>query len=375
MRKDLTQRYGGEVLYFNGPLGVLATPLGANVWEVAPKAPLGNQLVAPAGAQAAGGGTDYTAQNFRRAVVIGEQLSEAVERLLAHASNLTDTHMSYAIQPFTTRLSNFGFRVLLVIDPATGRSQLGHEPGPLLVCPDAPTNYATCTPDGFAQAHDDLVDVDYRVGDHLQSAVEYLKIGPVGMMFLPGEMSGELVNGLPAAFRSTPEKFYAEPPGTHAFGDALTTPGFVKQRMHDGYEWTISLGGDELGYVIPISNFRAKCVIDEFVPGGCAALYASGDIEFPDAVAGATCKHITEDPTALEGKSALAALGISASCKYGQALGEANGHYEETNSASWDLSQVILDSVAQLTGDHDATQVNPDFPGWWTGNLPPGALP
>ena len=112
-------------------------------------------------------------------------------------------------------------------------------------------------------AHDDLVDVDYRVGDHLQSAVEYLKIGPVGMMFLPGEMSGELVNGLPASFRTAPEQFYAEPRGTHAFGDALTTPGFVKQRMHDTYEWTISLGGDELGYVMPITNFRAKCVLDE----------------------------------------------------------------------------------------------------------------
>ena len=375
MRRDLTQKYGGEVLYVNGPLGVLATPLGADVWEVTPKAPLGNQLVAPADAQAPGGGTDFTAQNFRRAVVIGEQLSEAVERLLAHAANLTDTHMTYAIQPFTTRLSNFGFRVLLVVDPATGHSQLGHERGPLLVCPNAPTDYSTCTSDNYASAHDDLVDVDYRVGDHLQSAVEYLKIGPVGMMFLPGEMSGELVNGLPASFRTAPEQFYAEPRGTHAFGDALTTPGFVKQRMHDTYEWTISLGGDELGYVMPITNFRAKCVLDEFVPGGCASLFASGDIEFPDAVAGETCKRVTEDPNALDGRSPLAQLGIPASCKYGQALGQANGHYEETNSASWDLAQVILDSVASLTGDHDPTQVNPAFPGWWKGNLPPGALP
>ncbi len=68
---------------------------------------------------------------------------------------------------------------------------------------------------------------------------------------------------------------------------------------------------------------------------------------------------MTEDPNALDGRSPLAQLGIPASCKYGQALGQANGHYEETNSASWDLAQVILDSVASLTGDHDPTQVNP----------------
>ena len=321
------------MLYFSGAIGVLTTPLGANVWEVTPKAPLGNQLVAPAGAQAAGGGTDYTARNFRRAVVIGEQLSEAVERLLAHASSLTETHMSYAIQPFTTRLSNFGFRVLLVIDPATGRSQLGHEPGPLLVCPDAPANYTTCTPDGFAQAHDDLVDVDHRVGDHLESAVEYLKIGPVGMMFLPGEMSGELVNGLPAAFRTTPEKFYAEPPGTHAFGDALDDPRF-REATHARSRTS---GRSRSAATSSATSFRSRISAPSAsstssCPADARDCTQSGDIEFPDAVAGATCKQVTEDPAALEGRSALAVLGITASCKYGQALGEANGHYEETNS-------------------------------------------
>jgi hypothetical protein len=71
------------------------------------------------------------------------------------------------------------------------------------------------TSDNYASAHDDLVDVDYRAGDHLQSAVEYLKIGPVGMMFLPGEMSGELATACRASFRtasnsSTPSR------GTHA---------------------------------------------------------------------------------------------------------------------------------------------------------------
>jgi hypothetical protein len=374
-RTDLQQRYGGEVLYTSGALGVLTTPLGAQVWEVTPRTGLGNQLVPPAGAQPAGGGTDFTARNFRRAVVIGEQLSEAVERLLRRASRITDTRMTYASEPFTVRLSNFGFRVLLVVDPATGRSQLGHEPGVLLTCPDAPDDHSTCVTDGLASAHDDTVGVDHRVGDHLQSAVEYLRIGPVGMMFLPGEMSGELVNGLPATFRSAPGDFYSEPPGTHAFGDALTTPGFVRQRMHDTYEWTVSLGSDELGYVIPISNFRVKCVLDEFVPGGCAQLFESGEIEFADAVAGATCKGVAEDPTALEGRPPLAVLGIGASCKYGQALGEAAGHYEETNSASWDLAQAVLDTVGTLTGDHDPSEVNADFPGWWSGHLPPGRLP
>jgi hypothetical protein len=375
LRQNVQAAFGGEVLYFNGALGVLTTPLHTPVWEVTPRYPLGNQLTPPAGAPVPGGGTDYTAPNFRRAVVIGNQLTVAVVHLLAKATSLTDTHTTYAIQPITTRLTNFGFRVLLVVDPATGRPSLGNDPGVLQVCPDAPTSYATCHSDNFAVAHDDVVDVDYRVGDHLQSAVEYLRIGAVGMMFLPGEMAGELVNGLPAKFRTEPQHWYRDDPSLSAYGAALTTPGFVKQRMHDKYEWTIGLGGDELGYVMPIASFRVKCVLDEFLPGACAQAYASHAIEYPDAVAGSTCKAITENPAALEGKDDFTALAISASCKYGQALGQANGHYEETNSAGWDLATDILGAVAVLTHDNDPTQVNPSFPGWWPGYLPPGNLP
>ena len=35
----------------------------------------------------------------------------------------------------------------------------------------------------------------------------------------------------------------------------------------------------------------------------------------------------------------------------------------------------MLNAVAAITGNDDATEVNPDFPGWWPGFLPPGDLP
>jgi hypothetical protein len=195
----------------------------------------------------------------------------------------------------------------------------------------------------------------------------------VGMMFLPGEMSGELVIGLPAEFRSDPARWYEEPLDLNAFGDAYTTPGYVLNRMHDRYRFTISLGDDELGYVFPISNWRIKCVADEIAgPGACQALHEAGVIEFPDAVAGETCKAITEDPEKLEQYPADARLAVSASCSYGQALGEAENHYEETNSAGWDIAVDILDAVAKLTGDADPAMVNPRFPGYWEGFPPPG---
>lgn len=378
LREDLHARYGGEVLYFNGALGVLIGPGGAHVWEVDATHPLGNQLVAPPGAVAPGGGTDYTQRNFRRTAIIGEQLALAVQRLLDGAPERIDApRVSYAVEPFFTRLSNFGFRVLLVTDPSTGRTDLGHNAPVLYTCtPGAPASDATCTSDGGASEIDPVLGVPARVGDHLQSAVEYVRIGPVGMMFLPGEIPGELTIGLPADFRSTPGNWYEEPPGRHAFGDDFTIPGYTTNRMADAYRWTVGLGSDELGYVIPISNFRVRCVADLLAgPGACQALHDAGAIEFPDAVAGTTCKAITEDPSLLAAYPEPARTAVAGSCRYGQALGEAEGHYEETNAAGWDLAQDMMDAVAALTGDDDPTEVNPAFPGWYQGFLPPGDLP
>ena len=375
LRQDLQARYGGEVLYMNGALGVLIGPGGAQVWEVTPQYPLGNQLIAPDGAQPAGGGSDYTARNFRRTAVVGEQLALAVERILDHAQPIVNPRLSYAVQPFYTRLSNIGFRYLLVVDPNTGFTALGHNVAQLYNC-TLPASDATCTPDGGAAEPDPLLS-SIRVGDFLHSAVEYVKIGPVGMMFMPGEMPGELTAGLPSGFRSHPQDWYEEPPGRHAFGADFTTPGYTANRMNDTYKWTIGLGSDELGYFIPISNFRVLCVANLLTGDdtACQQLYGFGVIEFPDSVAGSTCKAITEDPSLLGNYPVDAATALAASCRYGQALGEADGHYEETNAAGWDMAQDMMAAVGAITGNDDPTEVNPDFPGWWQGYLPPGDLP
>jgi hypothetical protein len=140
--------------------------------------------------------------------------------------------------------------------------------------------------------------------------------------------------------------------------------------MSDTYKWTVGLGSDQLGYHVPIVNFRALCVADELLGDGtCQGMFDDGLIEFPDSVAGETCKGIVEETIPSPG------FFVGASCTYGQALGEANGHYEETNSAGWDLAADMMDAVAAVTDVTDDSEVNPDFPGFWQGFLPPGDLP
>jgi hypothetical protein len=377
MRQDLQAAFGGEAVFLNGALGVLVGPGGSDVWEVTGEHSLGNQLAAPDGATAPGGGSDYRQRNFRRTVVIGEQLAAAAMRLLESTEKLDQPQVSYAVEPFYTYLSNFGFRVLLTLDPATGRTQLGHTPPLLYTCPPSgPKTEETCTGDGYQSGVDPNIGAPFRLGDHLRSAVEYVRIGPVGMMFLPGEIPGELTMGLPAGFRDTPEDWYEEPLGRHAFGAEYTIPGYARNRMADTYKWTIGLGSDQLGYFVPLSNYRIYCVGDLFGgPGVCAALHGLGFIEYPDSVAGTTCKRITESPAELGGYPPDVAQVIAGSCRYGQAIDEADGHYEETNSAGWDLVEDMMQAVGELAGNADPGEVNPEFPGWWQQHLPPGDLP
>jgi hypothetical protein len=374
LSRTIEDEVGGEALYFVGALGHLVGPGGANVWEVDRQHPLANQFAPPAGAGVPGGaGFTYTDKNFRRAVVIGEQAAGVALRIIRRGEWIRRPTISFRSQTFYSRLSNIGFRVLLVVDPATGHTQLGHTTPDAYTCPaTGPKTDETCTNVGAATEEDPFVGT-IRRGDHLQSEVGYLRIGPVGMMFLPGEASGEVVIGLPAEFRTDPGRWYEEPHELNAFGDAYTTPGYVHSRMHDRYEFTVGLGNDELGYIFPISNWRVKCIADEVAgPGTCQALYDAGVLDFPDAVAGSTCKAIAEDPDRLAGYPTDVAIALSASCRYGQALGQANGHYEETNSAGWDLAADVLAAVATLTGDANPAMVNPDFPGYWKGYPPPG---
>lgn len=375
--RSVARRAGGEVLYFVGALGVLAGPGDAKVWEVDASHPPGDEHTPPPGALAPGGGTDYTARNFRRAQVIGEQVAAKALHLLETAEPVSDTRLTYREHSVFTRLSHRGFRRLLVTDTAGRPQGLGHEVTMLYTCPaHGPKNEDTCGPDQEASVSDPVLG-QIRVGDHLRTSVGYLRIGSrIGLLLMPGEMAGELVIGLPAGFRRDPGRWYQGPHGDHAFGPALQTPGYVRGRMSEPYGFTIGLGNDQLGYVLPISDYRVSCTADVLTgrPGTCARLHESGAIEYPDAVAGNTCKQLAEDPAAgrrLEKRSGVQSRrAVEDSCAYGQALGAAHGHYEETNSAGWDLAQDILDATAALTGNRDTSQVNPDFPGHYSAYPP-----
>jgi hypothetical protein len=369
----LGRRLGGEVIYVNGAIGAMASPLDVPVWEISDRSPIGDGYTVPPNAAPPGSnGRDFLVRNFRKAIMIGEQLGVAVEGLLQDAKPLAPSRLDVRHQPFYTRMSNIGFRKLAVVSPETGRPGLGFKSGELYTCPaTGPKTEATCRDDGRGVEEDPVVGT-VRKGDHTRSAVSLLQLGELTFAFLPGEVPGELVIGLPRGIKATPERWADETPAAHTPPEQITIPGYVKRMLPGTWTWAVGLGNDELGYVLPLSDYRVLCVADKLAgAGACARLHQAGLIEYPDAVSGARCKALAEDPSAVATIPEGARDAVVGSCRYGQATGRPAGHYEETNSAGWDVAADMIGAVAILTGRTDTTQVNEQFAGYHHRYPPP----
>ena len=352
LRERLQQSVGGEVLYLNGALGSQIGPGQADVWQIDDTHPIGDGVTAPEGAQPVAGATDLRTRSMGRTVAIGDQLAAAVLELFVTADPLDDVTIGWSEQPFYTRLTNIGFRVLL----ADGT--LGWQTPTAYLCGPKPFTDDTCTSDEGRLVDDPvltpLVDSQIREGDVLRTRLVHVDLGDVGLLFMPGELPPELVVGLPADFVTAPDAYYTEP-DLHAVGADYVVPGALLDLVDESVTFTVGLGGDELGYWVPIDEVRLKC-LDLVLAGGvtCQQLFDEGLLVAPDAIGGPLCRQSTDDPASLTAYRPEIAAAIVATCRYGQALGrelgEPAGHYEETNSAGWDLVDDTWAAALQLFG-------------------------
>ena len=367
LRENLQAAGFGDILYLNGPLGNQIGPGGSDIWDVTQTHPLGNGWNAPANAQPVPGCEDLRCRNFARTQAVGVQLAQAVMDLVASADVITVEKVSLTAQSFYTNLTNIGFRLLI----ADG--DLAWQDPVLYVCEvDKPKTDETCVSDDGAVETDPvltpLTDSEIRVGNVFKTRISFLDLGSVGFIFMPGEVPPELVVGLPTDFDTNTAKYYLDGPGLHAEGVDYDFPGYLMSLVERDVLFTVGLGTEQLGYWVPVSEYRLKC-LEIALPVGvtCADLNARGIIEHPDAVGGLTCKKITDDVAALEEYGDDAAA-VAAVCRYGQALGrelgEPEGHYEETNAAGWDLVDDMWDAATVLFGGQGSGRINPDNPGY-----------
>jgi hypothetical protein len=244
-------------------------------------------------------------------------------------------------QEFYSRVTNLGFRVL------AAEGELGWQPMQVFNCSGKPFTDENCVNAGLETVEDPVLTplLGYEVakGDVLKTQVIHVDFGDVGMLFLPGEVSSELVIGLPEDFTTAPPEKYNEHPDEHALGEDYVIPGHFLSLVDEPITFVVGLGMDEVGYFVPASDYRLQCheLSLSALPGtSCQDLADRGLIESPTWVGGITCQKVFDDPAFV---ASLGADGpaVLAVCYYGQMVGaqieKPAGHYEETNSAGWDL--------------------------------------
>ena len=354
LRERLRAMRGGEVLYFNGPLGSQVGPGAAPTWVVDEAHPVGDGLTVPEGAVPLTECEDrppYLCRSFAKTESIGTELANAVGVAMEQPKPVTVTELSVAVESFYTRLTNIGFRVLI----ADG--DIGWTTPTLYNCTGKPFTDDNCVEDGGEVVDDPLLtplfDSQIAAGDVIPSQIAHVDFGDVGILFMPGELPPELVRGLPEDFETAPpEKYYREP-HLHAVGADYQIPGHLLSLVDEEVTLTVGLGGDQIGYFVPVSDYRLKCLdlVVLFAGSTCAELQARGAIEGEDWISGEVCQRITDDESALEefGDDADA---VELICRYGQALGrelgEPDGHYEETNAAGWDMVDDLWEAAKRM---------------------------
>jgi hypothetical protein len=353
LRERLGQMRGGEVLYFNGPLGNQIGPGAAPTWVVDEAHPVGDGLSAPAGAvplSTCDRSDPYLCRSFAKTESIGSELARAAAALGDQATAIEVSQLAVHVEPFFTRLTNIGFRLLIA------EGDIGWQSTELYNCQGTPLSAENCVSAGQELVDDPWITPalgsQITRGDVLRTQLAHLDLGDVGILWMPGELPPELVHGLPADFDSAPPEKYYDKPHLHAVGADYRLPGHLLQLVEESTTLTVGLGGDQVGYYVPVDEYRLRC-LDLVLPSGasCADLAARGVIEDPTWIGGRTCKTITDDPAALTDLGADADA-VAAICRYGQGLGrelgEPEDHYEETNAAGWDMIDDLWAAALRL---------------------------
>ena len=101
-----------------------------------------------------------------------------------------------------------------------------------------------------------LPTVKFPKGKYALTEVAYVEIGPLGLASIPAEVLPELTVGLPDDFETNPEKYFPQNAGAHKTGESysLAYPP-LKETMKTPYKMIVSLSGDDLGYMVPKSDF------------------------------------------------------------------------------------------------------------------------
>jgi hypothetical protein len=210
----LEQRYGGIALFFNGALGKVST-LGSQV-----------ALLDPETGQIALDGA------WRKPELLGNMIGRVAERALEHGETVMPDGMVYRSAVFFVPLANDRFRMAEASGVLAGRKPL----------------YSQGQLDPYTEERAiEQRTLHFPIGRDLESEAGYLQLKTgtralAEFITVPGEIYPELVNGGVTRY-----------PGAD-FPDApMEKP--LRSLLKSKYQFILGLGNDELGYIIPKSEW------------------------------------------------------------------------------------------------------------------------
>jgi hypothetical protein len=217
-RDYLENKLGGTALFFSASIGKVS-PLGGQV-----------TLTDPQTGKVAEDGS------WRKAELLGTEIGRLAERALKSAKPVSIDSLLIRTRTIFVPISNPNFRIAEAAGVFAGRKPF----------------YTKGTPDSAAESRElpELGRVNYATGHDIQTEVDYIQVRSDGVplaeiVTIPGEIYPELVNGGVSRY-----------PGAD-YPKAPIEP-VLREQLKTKYQFIFGLGNDEIGYLIPKTEWDEK---------------------------------------------------------------------------------------------------------------------
>lgn len=201
---------GGTAVFLNGTVGGLMTPLGVTVTD--------------------DDGVDWEGDTFEKADAMGRVLARLALESVADSAPATEPALALRSDEFFVPVENYAFQAMFLVG----------------VFERALFNY------------DESADLDDDNRPEVLTGMDYLELGPVSMLTVPGELAPEVaIGGYDGSRVHTTQDDFIDPDNPNPPDvDAAPEGPYLKDRMSGEHQWIIGLGNDELGYLIPPYDYE-----------------------------------------------------------------------------------------------------------------------
>lgn len=201
---------GGTAIFLNGTVGGLMTPLGITVTDL--------------------DGVDHTGDTFEKAQALGELMADLALQSVDGSTASQDPSLSLRSSHLYIPVENFAFQALFLI----GIFERG------------------------LYNYDPEADLDESNRPDILTGIDLLRLGPVAMLTVPGELAPEVaIGGYDGSRVNTDEDSLIDPENENPPELDLAPEGpYLKELMAAEHAWIIGLGNDEIGYLIPAYDYK-----------------------------------------------------------------------------------------------------------------------